>query len=191
MSSIVQSIRAEYGRYKALGESALAQLRDDQLAWNADESSNSIATLVWHLSGNLVSRFTDFLTTDGEKPSRNRDEEFARRSVTQAELLEKWEQGWRVLFATLDALTDADLDRTVTIRSQAMLVHEALHRSLAHTSYHIGQILFIAKAQSGPAWRYLSIPPGQSAAYNADPRSERPAAHAASLNKQVDRKSVV
>jgi uncharacterized damage-inducible protein DinB len=167
VSSIVQSVRAEYSRYKALGEGAFAQLRDDQLAWTPAANANSIATIVWHVSGNLVSRFTDFLTTDGEKPDRNRDEEFAQRSVTRAELLEKWERGWRVLFASLDALTDADLERTVTIRSQAMLVHEALHRSLAHTSYHVGQILFIAKAVSGPAWRYLSIPPGQSAAYNA------------------------
>lgn len=181
MSSIVQSIRAEYVRYKALGEAAFAQLGDHQLAWTAADNANSIATIVWHVSGNLASRFTDLLTTDGEKPTRNRDEEFARRSVTQAELVEKWEQGWRVLFGTLDALTDADLTRSVTIRSQSMLVHEALHRSLAHTSYHVGQILFIAKAQSGPAWRYLSIPPGQSAAYNADPRSERPAAHAESM----------
>lgn len=183
MSSIVQSIRAEYGRYKALGEGAFAQLTDDQLAWTSGDSANSIATIVWHVSGNLVSRFTDFLTTDGEKPNRNRDEEFAARSVARAELLKKWEQGWRTLFSTLDALSETDLERTVTIRSQALLVHEALHRSLAHTSYHVGQIVHIAKSLRGQEWRYLSIPPGQSASYNAAPRDERPAAHSKAISR--------
>jgi hypothetical protein len=118
--------------------------------------------LAWHVSGNLKSRFTDFLTADGEKPWRDRDAEFQSRRVTQAELLEKWEEGWGVLFATLRDLTDSDLGRSVTIRNHPLSAAEALHRSLAHISYHVGQIVFIAKAMRGKEWENLSIPPGQS-----------------------------
>ena len=181
MASVVQSIRGEFARYKALAEGAIAQLRDDQLSASASIHDNSIAVIVWHLSGNFASRFTDFLTTDGEKPDRHRDEEFAGRQVTRAELLERWERGWRILFDTLDALDDQVLGRTVTIRTQPLLVHEALHRSLAHASYHVGQIVFIAKAACGEAWTTLSIPRGQSAAYNQNPGSETAAAHAERL----------
>lgn len=176
MSPIIESIRAEYERYKALAEGAIAQLSDADL--HAPAQANSIAIVVWHVSGNLASRFTDFLTTDGEKPWRNREEEFAQRTVSRAELLEKWNRGWSVLFGALDALTDADLARTVTIRRQSMRVHEALHRSLAHTSYHVGQIVYIAKAIRANDWTSLSIPPGGSQAYNENPTSERPRAHA-------------
>lgn len=183
MSTIIESIRAEYQRYKALGEGAVAQVGDDQLGVEPEPTSNSVARIVWHVSGNLVSRFTDFLTSDGEKPWRSRDEEFATRAVTRAELLEKWEQGWTVLLAALGQLSDADLSRTVTIRGQSLLVHEALHRSLAHTSYHVGQIVFLAKSLSGPSWKYLSIPPGQSAAYNLSPKSEKPAAQADAIRR--------
>lgn len=178
MSSIAQSIRAEYGRYKALGEGAIAQVSDEQLCWAAAPNANSIATIVWHLSGNFTSRFTNFLTTDGEKPDRHRDEEFERRSVTRAELLAKWEAGWQVVLASLADLSDADLERTITIRAQPHLVHEALHRSLAHTSYHVGQIVLLAKTLRAGGWKYLSIPPGQSATYNQNPGNEKPSAHA-------------
>lgn len=183
MSSIVDSIRAEYLRYKALGEGALAQVGDAQLGVEAGPSSNSLARIVWHVSGNLASRFTDFLTSDGEKPWRNREEEFATREVTRAELMEKWERGWTVLLSALDSLSDADLTRTVTIRGQSLLVHEALHRSLAHTSYHVGQIVFVGKTFTGAEWKYLSIPPGKSAAYNSAPGNEKPAAHAEALRR--------
>ncbi len=159
--ALVASIEVEYRRYKTLGENAVSQLPDAQLA-EAAGSSNSIATIVWHLAGNLTSRFTDFLTSDGEKPWRDRDSEFLTRQVTRAELQAKWEDGWRVLFAAVSPLTDADLAKTVTIRAQPHTVAEALHRSLAHTSYHVGQIVFVAKALRGADWRYLSIPPGQS-----------------------------
>ena len=159
--TVVASIEAEYRRYKSLGENAVNQLPDAQLA-DAAGSSNSIAIIVWHLAGNLTSRFTDFLTSDGEKLWRDRDSEFLARQVTRAELQAKWEDGWRVLFAALSALTDADLAKTVTIRGQPHTVAEALHRSLAHTSYHVGQIVFVAKALRGADWRYLSIPPGRS-----------------------------
>ena len=159
--ALVASIEGEYRRYKSLGENAINQLPDAQLA-EAAGSSNSIATIVWHVAGNLTSRFTDFLTSDGEKPWRDRDSEFLACHVNRVELQGKWEGGWRVLFAALSALSDADLAKTVTIRGQPHTVAEALHRSLAHTSYHVGQIVFVAKALRGADWRYLSIPPGQS-----------------------------
>ena len=114
-------------------------------------NGNSIAIICWHVSGNLRSRFTDFLATDGEKPWRKRDEEFDRRTVTRSELLSKWTIGWDVLFATLATLTDDDLMKTVTIRASRQAVHEALNRSLAHTSYHVGQIVYLAHAYAGTA----------------------------------------
>ena len=168
MRSLIASVEGEYRRYKALGEGALNQLEDAQLA-AASSGSNSIATIVWHIAGNLKSRFTDFLTSDGEKPWRDRDSEFLARNVTRTELLAKWNDGWQVLFQALADLNDADLDRTVTIRGQPLSVAEALHRSVAHTSYHVGQVVYVAKGLRGTDWQYLSIPPGQSALYNNAP----------------------
>jgi uncharacterized damage-inducible protein DinB len=162
VSTILQSIRDEYLRYKTLSERAIAQLPDEQLSAAGPAGGNSIAIVCWHVSGNLRSRFTDFLTTDGEKPWRKRDEEFEPRAVTRAELLAKWEDGWQVLLTTLDALTPADLDRQVVIRGEAMSVHQALLRSVTHASYHAGQIVYIAKSVRGAAWQYLSIPPRPS-----------------------------
>ena len=172
MKQLIESIRAEYVRYKKLAEDAMTQLDEASLAAPGPNDGNSIATICWHMSGNLSSRFTDFLTSDGEKPWRRREEEFHTRNVTRAELLDKWTQGWDVLFQALDELTDADLGRTVTIRQQPLRVDEALHRSLAHTSYHVGQIVYLAKGMRGKEWRYLSIPPGMSDAYNAAPHNE-------------------
>jgi len=165
MRDVIASIEAEYRRYKTLGEGAISQLADAQLP-EATSSGNSIVTIVWHLAGNLKSRFTDFLSSDGEKPWRDRDSEFLAREVSRNELQAKWEDGWRVLLAALSDLSDADLQRTVTIRSEPHTVAQALHRSLAHTSYHVGQIVYLAKALRGADWRYLSIPPGQSARFN-------------------------
>jgi hypothetical protein len=162
MRQVVSSIESEYRRYKLLAEAAIHQLDDDELGEGGGDTLNSIATLVWHVSGNLKSRFTDFLTADGEKPWRNRDEEFRPRHVRKAELLNRWEEGWGVLFHALHDLTDSDLARSVTIRSYPLSAAEALHRSLAHISYHVGQIVFIAKATRGKDWENLSIPPGQS-----------------------------
>ena len=162
MRDLIASIEAEYRRYKTLGEGAISQLADSQLAQVAG-TGNSIVTIVWHLAGNLKSRFTDFLTADGEKPWRDRDSEFLAREVSRKELQAKWEDGWRVLFAALTDLSDVDLGRTVTIRGEPHTVAQALHRSLAHASYHVGQIVYEAKALRGADWRYLSIPPGQSA----------------------------
>jgi uncharacterized damage-inducible protein DinB len=161
MRPIITSIEGEYRRYKLLAEAAIHQLDDAQLSESGGGALNSIATLVWHVSGNLKSRFTDFLTTDGEKPWRNREKEFQPRTATKPELLAKWEEGWDVLFVTLQALSDDDLARSVTIRGSALSVPEALHRSLAHVAYHVGQIVFIAKAMRGTEWEYLSIPPEQ------------------------------
>ena len=159
MTNIIGSIRAEYLRYKKLAEGAIAQLDDAQLtASTGPATANSIAVICWHVSGNLRSRFTDFLTSDGEKPWRNREEEFDDRTVPRRDLLEKWEQGWAVLLAALDRLDDSQLERTVTIRNEAMPVHAALHRSLAHVSYHVGQIVYLAKAMCGDRWTSLSIP---------------------------------
>src|SRR6476661_5381284 len=166
MRNIIDSIQGEYFRYKALAEAAIDQLSDGDLSADGPNGGNSIAVIAWHLAGNLRSRFTDFLTTDGEKPWRSRDEEFSHRSVTREELLGKWEQGWAPLLATLDRLSDADLNRTVVIREKTLRVDEALHRSLAHLSYHVGQIVYLANSFKGKDWKYLSIPPGQSAAYN-------------------------
>lgn len=162
MRDLIASIEAEYRRYKTLGEAAINQLADSQLA-QVPGTGNSIVTIVWHLAGNLKSRFTDFLTADGEKPWRDRDSEFLAREVSRKELQAKWEDGWRVLFAALTDLSDVDLGRTVTIRGEPHTVAQALHRSLAHASYHVGQIVYEAKALRGADWRYLSIPPGQSA----------------------------
>lgn len=163
---MIASVRAELVRYKDLGDKAIAQLDGAALSSPAPGGGNSIATICRHVSGNLRSRFTDFLTTDGEKPWRKRDEEFEPRDVTRDELLEKWEQGWGVLLAALDGLSDADLERTVTIRTQSLTVQEALLRALAHVSYHVGQIVYAAKVLRGADWTCLSIPPGQSEQFN-------------------------
>jgi hypothetical protein len=174
MPSIIGSIEAEYRRYKALADGAMAQLDDADLSRPGPNGGNSLAVLVWHLAGNLASRFTDFLTTDGEKPWRHREEEFLPRTVTREELLQKWEVGWTVLFGALAAVTDAHLSQEVMIRGRPLQVHEALHRSLAHASYHVGQIVYLAKAFRGSQWAFLSIPPGGSDAYSRHSTPERP-----------------
>jgi uncharacterized damage-inducible protein DinB len=171
MPSIIDSIRAEFMRYKTLAENAIEQVDDRGLVAASGPEDNSIAVICWHMAGNLRSRFTDFLTSDGEKPWRKRDEEFEPRTVGRDELLRKWEQGWSVLTAALNGLTDDNLHRTVVIRGQSMPVHEALHRALAHHAYHAGQIVYIAKSQLGANWNCLSIPRGESDRYNANPSS--------------------
>jgi uncharacterized damage-inducible protein DinB len=178
MPGLTSSIAAEYRRYKALGQAAIAQLDEADLTRREGAEDNSIATIVWHIAGNLRSRFSDFRTSDGEKPWRERDEEFEERIVGRDELLAKWESGWDTLFAALDALTDEDLVHTVTIRGRSYAIHEALHRSLAHTSYHVGQIVHLAKSFRGASWRNLSIPKGGSRAYNENPHRETADAHA-------------
>jgi uncharacterized damage-inducible protein DinB len=166
MPTIIDSIKTEFERYKKLAERSFAQVKDEELSQPGPGGGNSIAIICWHISSNLRSRFTDFLTTDGEKPWRARDEEFEPRTVTRAELLAKWEGGWRALQDALGSLGDEDLSRTVTIRSQPHTVHEALHRALGHISYHVGQIVYLAKAFRGAGWETLSIPLGASDAFN-------------------------
>jgi len=165
MRELIESIRGEYDRYKALAEGAVRQVPDADLSRPGPNGSNSLAVICWHVSGNLRSRFTDFLTSDGEKPWRNRDEEFDDRAVTRDEFLAKWESGWSALFAALAPLSDANLSDTVIIRGQQMKVHEALHRSVAHTAYHVGQMVYLAKALRGDGFTSLSIPRGQSGTY--------------------------
>ena len=172
MREIVGAIEGEYRRYKALGDKAIEQLDEGQLCAAAGQG-NSLAAIFWHVSGNLASRFTDFLGSDGEKPWRDREDEFRARIVSRMELLAKWEAGWAVLHGALASLDDPALPRTVTVRGVGLSVLEALLRSLSHTSYHVGQIVFLAKALRGGEWRYLTIPPGGSAAYNANPFAEK------------------
>lgn len=173
---IVGAIEGEYRRYKRLGEGVLSQLDASQLRHQPTFESNSVATIVWHIAGNLESRFTDFLTTDGEKDWRRREEEFAVRDATPEEIRERWEQGFTVLFDTLSELADTDLARSTTIRGVDHTVVEALGRSLAHTSYHVGQMTYVGKMLAGADWEYLTIPPGGTAAYNRDPKHEKEAA---------------
>ena len=165
--TIISLIEAEYRRYKSLGEGALEQLDAQELIADA-EGGNSIATIVWHIAGNLESRFTDFLETDGEKAWRDRESEFERRLATPAEVRAKWEEGWGVVLNTLDQLADADLSATITIRGIPLTVDEALFRSLAHTSYHVRQMVHIAKGLQASSWKYLTIPPGGSVAYTEE-----------------------
>jgi len=171
---MIIAMRAEFLRYKALGEKAIAQLGDQDLSASPPGGGNSIAVIGWHLSGNLRSRFTDFLTSDGEKPWRRRDEEFESRQVTRDEFRAKWDQGWNILLGELDSLDDTQLGVTITIRGQALLVCEALLRALAHVSYHVGQIVYAAKAIRADDWQPLSIPVGQSDQYNTKPVLDRP-----------------
>ncbi len=158
MREIVESVEKEYRRYKALAERTFEQLTAEQLAQVPAADSNSIAVVAWHVSGNLTSRFTDFLTTDGEKPWRDRESEFDSRQVGPDELRRKWEDGWSVLFGSLGTLSDSDLGKRVTIRRESLTVHAALHRSLAHTANHVGQIVLLGKMLRGAEWRSLSIP---------------------------------
>jgi hypothetical protein len=181
VTNALASIRGEFLRYKALAEGAIAQLDDGELAIGGEDGRNSVAIVCRHLSGNFRSRFSELLTSDGEKPGRDRDREFEVRSPGREELLADWEEGWAILFGALDALRDDQLDLTVIIRRQPFRVIEALHRSLAHASYHVGQIVYIAKVLRGRDWTTLSIPPGGSAEYNEDPKHESAGAHARSL----------
>jgi hypothetical protein len=182
MSAVLHSIRAEYQRYQALAEKALEQVPDALLSAPGLGGGNSLTTIAWHVAGNLRSRFTAFLTEDGEKPWRDREDEFAVRVVSRDELLAHWHAGWTALYEAIGPLTDDDLQRTVTIRAQSLHVHDALHRSLAHVSYHVGQLVYVARAHCGTTWTYLSIPPGGTAAYNAAPTHETPSAHVERLS---------
>jgi len=152
-----------YRYYKTLGERAMAQVSDKDLHTTLDSESNSVAIIVKHLAGNLRSRFSDFLTTDGEKPDRNRDGEFEMpERASRAEILRWWESGWAIALTSIGSLAPADLDRTVAIRGESFLVVEQLNRLAAHAAYHVGQVVFLAKHFAGPNWTSLTIPKGRS-----------------------------
>lgn len=166
MESYLISVRKQYQYYKELGEKAMNQLNEEQLFWQYNEESNSIAVLVNHIAGNMLSRFTDFLTSDGEKPWRNRDEEFVNRFKNKEELVAYWNKGWECLFQTMDQLANEDLERIVYIRNEGHTIVEALNRQLAHYPYHIGQMVFIAKMLKNGQWQTLSIARNKSVEYN-------------------------
>jgi Protein of unknown function (DUF1572) len=165
-TSYLQDSISLFRHYKKLGEGAMAQVRDDQLTVTLDPEMNSIALIVKHMAGNMRSRWTDFLTSDGEKANRNRDGEFERPATTREEILAMWEKGWEHVFSALEPLTDADLTTKVTIRGEPHSVMQAINRQIAHYSYHVGQIVFLAKHLQPEKWKSLSVPRRASAEYN-------------------------
>jgi len=164
----LEEVSRQFRGYKRLADGAIAQLQDEELFVTLDPESNSVAILMKHIAGNLRSRFTDFLTTDGEKPDRHRDQEFEMTPATsRAEIMRWWEQSWELLFSTFKALSPDDLERKVTIRGEPHTVLQALNRALAHHAAHVGQIIFLAKHLRSSEWKTLSVPRGKSEEYNA------------------------
>jgi hypothetical protein len=164
--ALIDGALAAFRSHKAWADQAVAQLADDQLRVPLDPNTNSIAVIMKHVAGNLLSRWTDFLTTDGEKPWRNRDDEFVDTFASRDELTAFWESGWRRLFDSLAGLSASDLGRSVTIRGEPHTVPLAIARSLAHCAYHVGQIVLIARILAGDHWTTITIPPGASAGFN-------------------------
>jgi hypothetical protein len=162
-SVYLKDLLRTYRLYRSLGDRAVAQVRADvDLHKMIDPDSNSIAIIIKHVAGNLRSRFRDFLTSDGEKPDRNRDGEFVPDLASRVEILQWWNEGWIIAMASIEALTPEDLDRTIHIGGQAFLVVEALNRSVTHTAYHVGQIVYVARHLAWPDWKSLSIPKSES-----------------------------
>jgi len=168
MHSYLESVKKQFEYYKMLGEKTFSQIPEEKLFWKLNEESNSISVIVKHLNGNMLSRWTDFLTTDGEKEWRNRDEEFNDDIKSKKELLLKWNQGWECLFTALNSLSEKDLEKQVYIRNMGHSIYEAINRQLAHYPYHIGQIVFIGKVVQNDKWNSLSIPKGKSKDYNEE-----------------------
>ncbi len=166
-NNYIDSVKKQFLYYKMLGEKAMEQIPEEKLFWLYNEESNSIATLVKHLTGNMLSRWTDFFTSDGEKEWRNRDSEFVDDVKSRQQLIEIWDMGWKCLFNVIGNLKPEDLERIVYIRNQGHTVVDAINRQLAHYPYHIGQIVFLAKMVS-EKWNSLSIPKNKSAEYNSD-----------------------
>jgi hypothetical protein len=165
-TSYIEDSLSLFQQYKRLAERAMEQVTDEQLFVALDEESNSIAIIVKHMAGNMRSRWTDFLTTDGEKPDRDRDSEFEDAPRTRKALLDTWESGWTGVFAALEPLTDADLTRSITIRGEAHSVMQAINRQLAHYPHHVGQIVLLAKHFAHDRWQSLSVARNQSAEFN-------------------------
>lgn len=165
-SSYLKSSLLQFRYYKELGEKTIEQIPETKLSFQINNETNSINTIVKHLSGNMVSRWTDFLYTDGEKEFRNRDDEFEDTIKSKKELIEIWEEGWKVLFNTLEGLRFQDLEKIVYIRNEGHTVIESINRQLCHYSYHVGQIVMIGKIICGDKWNSLSIPKGESQSFN-------------------------
>src|SRR5258707_14777894 len=165
-TSYIEDVTALFRFYKRMGEGAVEQVTDEQLFATLDEEMNSIAVIVKHMAGNMRSRWTDFLTSDGEKPDRQRDTEFVDPPSTREALLAAWEEGWKCLLGTLETLSEQDLQRTVTIRGEAHSVMQAINRQVAHYSYHCGQIVVLAKHFKHNEWQSLSVPRRKSAEFN-------------------------
>lgn len=166
MKDYLSSIQKQFVYYKSLGDKTIAQLQEDKLFWRFNQESNSIAIIVKHLSGNMLSRWTDFLTTDGEKEWRNRDAEFVGNFKSKDDVLLAWEIGWKCLFSAIYNLDEKDLKTIIYIRNMGHSVVEAINRQLAHYAYHVGQIVFIGKMIQDEQWKSLSIPKGNSQKYN-------------------------
>lgn len=173
-AAYLKSVIKIFLQYKKLSEEAMAQLEPAQLFVQPNEDSNSISVVVKHMAGNMISRWTDFFTSDGEKPNRNRDAEFENDITDKDALLKRWEQGWNVFLDTLTAIRPEDLNRTVYIRGEAHTVLEAINRQLAHYSYHSGQIVYAAKLLKKTEWRSLSIPKNKSADFNKEILGRKP-----------------
>jgi len=153
--------------YKSLGEKTLSIIPEEKINWQYNAESNSMSTIVKHISGNMLSRFTDFLNTDGEKEWRNREDEFEQQEFTKKELMERWSHAWKIFQEVLTRLKEEDLDKTIYIRNMGQTVTEALDRQLAHYASHIGQMIYLGKMILDKDWKSLSIPRGESANYNA------------------------
>ena len=171
-ANYLESVRKQFAYYQMLGDKTFEQLSEAQLFWRYNADSNSIAIIVNHLWGNMLSRWTDFLEADGEKQWRDRETEFEQTIQNRAELIQKWEEGWQCLFQALDQVTSDNLEQLIYIRNQGHTVMEAINRKLAHYAYHVGQIVFIGKMLKGEQWQSLFIPKGQSEAFNAEKFSQ-------------------
>ncbi|WP_183575188.1 DUF1572 family protein [Mucilaginibacter sp. X5P1] len=168
MHDYLTSVKKRFELEKILAEKTFEQINDEALFWQYNEESNSIAIIVQHLAGNMLSRWTDFLTTDGEKPWRERDAEFENNIITRQALIASWDRGWDCLFNSLNLVQVDDLDKEIFIRNESHTVIDAINRQLVHVAYHVGQIVFIGKMVSGSNWTALTIPKGKSAAFNAE-----------------------
>lgn len=164
--NFIESVKKQFAYYKYLGDKTFDQLQEADFFWQFNEESNSIAVIVKHLWGNMLSRWTDIFTTDGDKETRNRDTEFENDLKTKTEVLQKWEAGWNCLFNILNSLSTTDLERIIYIRNEGHTVQEAINRQLAHYPYHVGQIVFIGKMIQNEKWQSLSIPRNKSNDYN-------------------------
>ena len=168
----LKSVKQQFEYYKNLGDKTFLQLNDEKISWKFNEESNSISTIIKHIYGNMLSRWTDFRTTDGEKEWRKRDEEFENDILTKDELIEKWNAGWSCLFVALNSITSDELENKIFIRNESHTITEAINRQLAHYPYHIGQIVFIGKMICDSTWNSLSIPKGNSKEFNQEKFSQ-------------------